>query len=301
MTTQHTEPDENETAVRAALHRLGARPTGHAVDDTEQQSVPVAVVIPPRPEYEPTVGMSGPRRVRAPRLPDWRDPHKPELDVVDDEPENADGEFEDVEDEPEEQPAESRGRRLLRLVKGERNVPDDSGEQGPPQLRKVSKEPAVDQGEEPEDDGGEDPDDEVRRVGEGSGRKPRGAAPSGYRRPRFTTPAIPRQEKDRRSLVEAVREMRPETKWAAFHLSGLAAGFAFGIPLYAKDVAASLDHSPLPLRENPAAYFWSAALVLVLAVDRATRRWHWLVAWCTRGVTTSVVIGAVLNGNPIPH
>lgn len=48
-----SEPDEGETKVRAALHRLGARPAGHVpADDAEQQPAPVAVVIPPRPEHE---------------------------------------------------------------------------------------------------------------------------------------------------------------------------------------------------------------------------------------------------------
>lgn len=294
-----SEPDEGETKVRAALHRLGARPAGHApADHAEQQPAPVAVVIPPRPEYQPTVGVPGPRRVLAPRLPDWRDLHKPELDVVDDEPEDADDASEDVEDEPEEQPAESRRRRLLRLVKGERDVSDDGAEQRPPQLRKVSKEPAADQGEEPEDDGEEDLD-EVRRVGEGRGGKGRVTVPSGYRRPRFTTPAIPRPEKERKSFAQAWREIDPATKWGLYHVSGLVGGLAFGVVSFATDVTRSVAESPLPLGENPDAYFWTAGAVLVLAVDRVTRRWAWLVGWCTRGVTTSLIVGALLHGNTV--
>lgn len=75
----------------------------------------------------------------------------------------------------------------------------------------------------------------------------------------------------------------------------------FGIPQFAHDVTRSVAESPFALRDNPDAYFWAVGAVLVLSLDRATRNWWLLVAWATRGLTTSVVIGALLHGNPIPH
>ncbi|MFJ9378952.1 hypothetical protein [Streptomyces sp. NPDC101455] len=301
--TRHSEPDE--AAVRAALHRLGARPAGHApAADAEQQPASVAVVIPPLPAYEPTV--PGRSRVLTPRLPDWRDPHKPELGNVGGEAEDVDGgeelhgaEEEDITDAPEQLPAESRRRRLLGLAKGER---DEHGggngraEQHRPQHGGISKEPAANQGEEREDDDAEDLE-EVRRVGERRARRRRaGAPPSARGRPRLSTPVFPRQEKERKSFAQAWREIDPATKWGLYHVSGLVGGLAFGVVSFATDVTRSVAESPLPLRENPDAYFWTAGAVLVLALDRVTRRWAWLVGWCTRGVTASLIIGALLHG-----
>ncbi|MEV8546936.1 hypothetical protein [Streptomyces sp. NPDC051572] len=302
--TRHPEPDE--TAVRAALHRLGARPAGHAsAADAEQQPTSVAVVIPPLPAYEPAV--PDPSRVLAPRLPDWRDPHKPELGTIGDEAEDIDDgeelhDAEDITDAPEQLPAESRRRRLLRLAKGERDERGDGNgraEQHRPPHRGISKEPAANQGEEHEDDGEEDLE-EVRRVGERRARRRRATAPpSERRRPRLSTPVFPRQEKERKSFAQAWREIDPATKWGLYHVSGLAGGLAFGVVSFATDVTRSVAESPLPLRENPDAYFWTAGAVLVLALDRVTRRWAWLVGWCARGVTASLIVGALLHGNTV--
>ncbi|MDQ0961975.1 hypothetical protein QFZ66_005853 [Streptomyces sp. B4I13] len=289
------EVDEGETKVRAALRRLGARPAGHApAEDAEQQPTPVAVVIPPRPDYDPDVAVPGPRRALAPRLPDWRDPHKPELDTVDDgqEPDDA-----DASEESEEQPGESRRHRLLRIVKGERDQPDSDDEQPAPKPRQVSKGPA-DQGEEAEEDAEEDLD-EVRRVGEGRGRRFRLDVQESSQRPRFSTPVFPRHEQERKSLAQAWGEVHPSKKFALYNLTGLAGGLFFGIVGYATEITRSIADSPLPMRDNSAAYFWGAGAVLVLAVDRATRKWAWLVGWCTRGITVSVIVGALLHGNTV--
>ncbi|GGZ73038.1 hypothetical protein ACFOOM_01130 [Streptomyces echinoruber] len=303
MTTHHTEPDEAE--ARAALLRLGARPAGHALTDDvdDQAAAPAApAAVPPMPDRPPTVGVPGPRRDGAPRLPDWWNSHKPELSVVDEQPEPAadTDEHDDAGDEP--AAPESRRHRVLRILKGERAADsserddedeDEIRETGGrrPRLRRVSKEPAADQGEE----SGEY-DDEIRPAGEGRGRWRRPAATSGYERPRFSTPVFPRAGRERKSFAQAWREVDPATKWGLYHLTGLAGGLMLGVVGYATDVTASLAESPLPLRDNPAAYFWGAGAVLVVAVDRVTRRWFWLIGWCTRAVTTSVVVGAVLHG-----
>lgn len=114
-------------------------------------------------------------------------------------------------------------------------------------------------------------------------------------------PSAPDTVKERKSLAQAVREMSPETKWLIYHGTGLAAGLYFGIPQLVRDVTATIADSPLALRDNADAYFWGVGAVLVLALDRATRRWSLLVHWVVRALTTSAVIGAALHGNPIPH
>ncbi|WP_329253464.1 hypothetical protein [Streptomyces canus] len=177
-----TEPDEGETKVRAALHRLGARPAGHApAGDAERQPAPVPV----RPEYKLTV--PGPRRASAPRLPDWWSDRKPDVPV-----DGPADDQEEVDEKPEEhgrylrepsgQSKNDHRSRLLWLLKGEREDEqhDADGDED---------EEHADQREESEEDGEEDLD-EVRRVGEGRGRKSQAAAaPAG--RPRFSTPAPP--------------------------------------------------------------------------------------------------------------
>ncbi|MER7477365.1 hypothetical protein ABTX60_06880 [Streptomyces sp. NPDC126510] len=315
MTTQHTEPDENETAVRATLLRLGARPAGHAPVDAEQQPAPavgrqpapVAVVVPPRPEHPPIIPAPARRQGSQPRVPDWWIDDKPALAVDDEQPEQQDPQQADGD------PLEADPRfGLLKILKKGRaarseqqtgaddddqdDVPDDgiSERTDRPGRRRVSKEPAADQGEESEEGA-----DEIRRVGEGRGRRFRLPVKEASQRPRFSTPVFPREEKEKKSLAQAWRETRPDLKFALYNLTGLAGGLLFGVVGYATEVTRSVADSPLPLRDNVDAYFWGAGAVLVLAADRATRKWSWLVGWCMRGITVSVLVGALLHGNTV--
>ncbi|WP_233646779.1 hypothetical protein [Streptomyces sp. BSE6.1] len=298
MTTQEIGPDE--AAVRAKLHRLGFVPAGHDANTPADSPAPA----PPRPDPD-NDGPNDPPNpaVPASRLPDWRDPHKPTLGADDEDVDDAPGEpAEDVDGAPEE-PADSRRRRVLKLVKGEPaddgdepdDVDEDTDRHDRPRPVKVTKEPADDQDEDP----GED-DDEIVEAGEGRGRRfriPRSSAPS--RRPPFSTPVFPRAPKERKSFAQAWREIDPSIKWLMYHGSGFVGGLAFGVVSFATDVTRSVAESPLPLRENPDAYFWGAGAVIVLAVDRATRSWARIIHWCARGVTTSLLIGALLHGNTI--
>lgn len=289
--TDHIEPDD-ETTVRTALRRLGVRPAGHAADDDHEQQL-AAVAAPSMPEHDPTPAVPRPRRSGPPRMPEWWEERKPQLVLVDDEREEPDpGEqHDDAADGQDEEPAEQSARRRQ------------------PRLQKVAKRrhaddvDADDLGEEDEEEPGEDVED----TGEGQpAKRARRWRPSGggSSRPPFATPVFPSttgQAKDRKSLVQAAREMPPESKWLIYHATGLGAGFFFGIPQYVRDVTRSVADSPLKLRDNPDAYFWGVGAVLLLALDRVTRRWSLVVHWAARGLTTSAVIGAALHGNPIPH
>ncbi|MFF5655245.1 hypothetical protein [[Kitasatospora] papulosa] len=283
--TQRTELDDDETAVRARLFGLlDVRLPEH--EDDEQPAAVAAAPVPEPVAPEPVALVKDLPRVSTDRLPDWRDPHKPELSGAEPEPS---GEPEPVEPEPgaepepvadDGEPAESRARRVLRLVKGERPDQDD------------------DQDDEDEDD--QDDDDEDDQAGEKRPAEPAPRPPGnpGFERPAFATPAFPAE---RKSVIQAVRQTPPEVKWLIFQATGLVVGFYFRIPQFAHEVTRSVAESPLGLRDNPDAYFWGVGLLLVLIIDRRTRRWWLPLSWATRAITTSVLIGAALHGNPIPH
>ncbi|MGA5599580.1 hypothetical protein ACPCUF_00840 [Streptomyces griseoincarnatus] len=280
--TSQIEPDENETAIREALRRLSARPAGHAPDESAGQPRRAAAMKTARIPVQRTNS----------RLPDWRVPNKPPLALVQDEPEPEPGEPEPGEPEPEPGEGESpAGRRKPRLRLPRRPRPDEEAPADDP-------DEDDDQEDDEDDDAGERKQakktaDEILPAQKPNRRWARPTGPS--RRP----PVIPPRDKGRRSLIQAAKEIRPETKSAIYHLSGLAAGQAFGVVAFATDVARSLDESPLPIRDNPDAYFWIVAAVAVLALDRVTRNWPWLIAWATRGLTTSLAVGYVLNGNTV--
>lgn len=271
--TSHTEPDENETAIRERLQRLGARPAGHAPVDNVGQPAPQppAVATPVRIPAQRTSS----------RLPDWRERSKPPLTLVRDEPDEPEpvepepGDPEPVEPEPDKDASPEPKQRVRKTR----------------QPRPDSEPPADEDDDQEDDEAGED-DDEIRPAAKPR-RRIRRTGPS--RRP----PVVPPRDKERRSLIQAAKEMKPETKSAIYHLSGLAAGQAFGVVAFATDVARSLDESPLPVSDNPDIYFWTIAAVAVLAVDRVTRNWAWLIAWATRGLTTSLAVGYLLHGNTV--
>ncbi|EMF20370.1 hypothetical protein H114_32544, partial [Streptomyces gancidicus BKS 13-15] len=256
-------------------------PAGHAPADTAGR--PAA---PQQPAAAPTARI--PAQRTGSRLPDWRDRSKPPLTLVKDEPEpDEPDEREPVEPEPDE-PDGGEDTRTLRKPRQRR----------PRRARPGRRPPADDDADDDsdgDDEAGEEEtsDDEVRPLEQQRRRWTRPTGPS--RRP----PLVPPRQKERRSLVQAAREIRPETKSAVYHLSGLAAGHAFGVVAFATDVARSLDECPLPIADNPDAYFWMVAAVAVLAVDRVTRNWPWLIAWATRGLTVSLAVGYVLHGNTV--
>lgn len=275
--TGHTEPDENETAIQERLRRLGARPAGHAPDDNVGQPAPQTPAA--------TATASIPAQRTGSRLPDWRDRSKPPLTLIKDEPEPDEPEPDEPEpDEPEPDGDESPTPRRKRARKTRQPRPDSE----PP----ADDTDEDDDQEDDEDEEAGEKDDEIRPATKPR-RRTRRTGPS--RRPKV----LPPRDKERRSLIQAAKEMKPTTKSAIYHLSGLAAGQAFGVVAFATDVARSLDESPLPIADNPDAYFWIVAAVAVLAVDRVTRNWSWLVAWATRGLTTSLAVGYALHGNTV--
>lgn len=284
MNTSH-EPDENETALRNRLRHLGVRPAGHSADRAEPQSAPAATItIPPPPDYPPTAAAppepepaeDTPRRPLYARLPDWRTPNKPHLGAT------APGEDTDAEKDDQPRPA-------LRKAAG------------PSPVANISK--TTDAEDDTEDDDLEDEDEEEAGEEPRKTRLPSWITRRGEStRPSFAAPAFPSTtgDKERKSLVQAARELSPEAKWLIYHATGLAAGLYFGVPQYALDLTASVARSYPAMRDNIDSSFWIVGGLVVLVLDRVTRGWVWPVAWAARGVTTSVVLGALLYGNPIP-
>ncbi|MBT3164007.1 hypothetical protein HTV80_12895 [Streptomyces sp. Vc74B-19] len=278
--TSHTEPDESETAIRERLRRLGARPAGHAPADNAGEPAPQ----PPAA----TTTVSIPAQRTGSRLPDWRERSKPPLTLVKDEPDEPEPEP----DKPEPVEPEPDGDTSLKPKRRVRKVRQPRPDSEPPADDTGEDDDQEDHEEDDEDEEAREKDDEIRPAGKPR-RRIRRTGPS--RRPQL----LPPRDKERRSLIQAAKEMKPETKSAIYHLSGLAAGQAFGVVGFATDVARSLDECPLPIRDNPDAYFWIVVAVAVLALDRVTRNWSWLIAWATRGLTASLAVGYTLHGNTV--
>ncbi|PWI05505.1 hypothetical protein DIZ27_38905 [Streptomyces sp. NWU339] len=292
MTDQHA-LDQDETAVRAMLRKLGARPAGHAVDG-EEQPAPAAVAVPPRPDYAPDVPAPGPPGSSAPRVPDWWEKDKPPLDAEPtaaapaaeepatgedpaDQPENA-----ERDQEPAEQPTRRPRPRMSKVEKRARaDDPDDLGEED-----------------------GENPEDDDQAVGE---RKPGKWATQLRRphrettRPPFATAVPLYRDVEKRSLAEMVHAIPAHKKWLLYAGSGFATGWYFGIPQFARDATASVAQHSGPLQDNPDIYFWGIAAVVAISLDRATRRSWFLIAWATRGLTVCIALGALLYGNDLPR
>ncbi|MEH0579046.1 MULTISPECIES: hypothetical protein [Streptomyces] len=299
--TEHLEPDDDETAVRTALLRLGVRPAGHATDDDskgEQQPAPPAVQVPPMPDYEPAVMVPGPRRGSAPRLPDWWKARKPALD----EPAPPPGD--DAED------GEDQGEKPALAEHGDDEAEDDQAAEQParrrgPRLRKVEKRPdsddADDLGEEDEEEPADGDEDAGERQPAKRARRWR-RSPAGSVRPPFTAPGIPLYtQPERKSLAEAIREIPPHLKWIAYTSSGFATGWYFGIPQFVTAATASIAQHPGRIQDNPDAYFFGALALAVLLANRATRRSWWLLVWVTHGLTWCLIIGTLLYGNHATH
>ncbi|CAM5480351.1 MULTISPECIES: hypothetical protein [Streptomyces] len=277
--TDQTQPDQNESAVRATLRARGVRPAGHAAEE-EPQPAP-AVVIPPRPDYAPDVPAPAPRRGSG-RLPDWWAKDKPQLGdepappalaaeepATDDQPDQ---------EEPAEQPAPPPR----------------------PRPRPVEKQAA------PDDEPGEEDKDEPSDYDEPVGERRRGKWIARVRRPDreptrppFATPVPLYHQREKKSLGELVREIKPHRKWLLFAGSGFVAGWYFGIPQFVEAATASVAHHPGRLQDNPDVYFWGVIAIVAVSLDRATRRSWFLIAWTTRALTVCLVVGAFLYGNPI--
>ncbi|MFE2424981.1 hypothetical protein [Streptomyces hokutonensis] len=274
---------DDEAAVRTALRKLGVRPAGHAADDEEPQPAPAAE-IPPMPDYQPDVGGPGTRRASVPRLPDWWSTRKPDLDTGDVQEDDGPGE------EP--APAEAD------------DDADEASTPRRPRLRMVRKDSDPGDVDEP-DDLGEDHGEDAEEDDEPAGEERRGKWTARLRRPDreptrppFATPVPLHRSVEKRSLAELIGAIPKHRKWVLYAGSGFAAGWYFGIPQFARDATASVAQHSGPLQDNPDVYFWGVAAVIALSLDRATRRSWFLIAWATRGLTVSLIVGALLYGKP---
>ncbi|MFF5019096.1 hypothetical protein [Streptomyces sp. NPDC001165] len=185
-------------------------------------------------------------------------------------------------------------------------VSDDDGDgQTPPPAGPPAPAPKPQQAPaDPYDD--EDDYDEPEDAGEGQPprkRFPRLRRSHGQRteptRPPFATAVPLYGAPEKKSLAELVREIKPHQKWLLFAGTGFGTGWYFGIPQFVTAATASVAHHGGRLQDNPDVYFWGVAALIVISLDRATRRSWFVLAWLTRALTVCVVVGAVLYGNPI--
>lgn len=111
-------------------------------------------------------------------------------------------------------------------------------------------------------------------------------------RPKFVSPLVSNVTKNKISPLQWWVGLSPATKWFGYHLTGLAAGWAFGVMQYAESVVFAITQEPKPLYASQSAWFFGLAGVALLAVDRRVRGWFWPVAWPVRAVTVSCIVGA---------
>jgi hypothetical protein len=273
--TPETE-EEAEDRIRESLRRAGVGPGGPDLGIPPMPPHPPAV--PPegeeerpglphnwrmrfpwalKPEQDNDDVDEAPARASNDRLPDWRDPHKPDLADLDDDQDEPGEDDEPDEDEPKRKP-KARGPR--------------------PSQRPVSKTDSDD-----EDDPGED-DEAVQK------------APTGPRwsRPAFVRP--PGLPEKRHNLFTWWREIEPYQKWLAFNGTALAGGIWIGGFSYGFAGAEFVEtHDPLDI--NVLATYGLGGLVLLL--DYRIRNWFPPAAWAARGISASVVLGAIWHSTPL--
>ncbi|MFF4146958.1 hypothetical protein ACFY0A_37795 [Streptomyces sp. NPDC001698] len=263
----------DEESIREDLRRMGVGPDAY----------------PPRPPYPPTVpgqpaadadqapgeqdtdDLPAPARAANDRLPFWYERRKPDLadlGPASDEPAAEESEPVDEQpdnDEPSKKP-EARGPRRF--------------------LRRASKSPRPADGKG--DDGGGE-----RVEAEGEDHVPAG--------PRWSRPLLgrpPGLPPKRDNLFTWWRSVEPHVKWGAYHGTGLAAGVYFGVAEQGFRGAEFVTTHDTGSIDVLATY---GLLAVVLLVDYRVRNLIPPLAWAVRGVSTSLIIGALWYGAPLSH
>jgi hypothetical protein len=227
----------------------------------------------------------------------------------------------DVDQEPGEEPEQAAPARALndRLVDWWRTdkphladdalKPDDEGDEGDEQDELLGPDAEDDEEPEPapkakgrgprrgprrvaktdEQDEDEDEDEDEEEAGERVPAAPRWSRPA-LGRP----PGLPPK---RQNLVTWWRnDVESHSKWLIYHGTGLGAGLYYGVPkwgLLGAEFVTTHDGDDISVWAT-----WGL-LGIVVAVDRRARNLALPLAWAARGITTSLVIGAIWHGTPL--
>ncbi|MFD9351584.1 hypothetical protein ACFWCO_23480 [Streptomyces diastaticus] len=239
------------------------------------------------------------------RLPDWRtgahiDLTKPQPDDADDANDDApakasgDGgaddaaEDDDQDDDTEDDPEAGLPwwQRTAGRLERKAGVKPPAGTEPPP-------------GPGGNGGGDDDPDPAAKKTPAPSGGG--GAArfwPSwgSGRRPTFDAPGL---HQDRRSVLDILRSTPRHVWWLLYSGSAAAVGWHFGWPQWVSDALRYLETTQASWTTVDCITSYALA-ACVFAVDSATRKWFYPLAWATRVPTASLVLGFLLWGDPTP-
>lgn len=124
-------------------------------------------------------------------------------------------------------------------------------------------------------------------------------APRPRRRPRFAAPGVPHtMRQERRSLVEIIRSTPDHVRWMTYSGSALATGFWLGWPQWVMDGTAYLATERTPTDGYSLTCYGLAGGVFLL--DAASRQQRLPLAWSVRVVSSSLVAGVLMYGDPTP-
>lgn len=126
-------------------------------------------------------------------------------------------------------------------------------------------------------------------------------APRPRHRPRFAAAGIPhtmKPEKERRSLVEIIRNTPDHVRWMTYSGSALATGFWLGWPQWVMDGTAYLATERTPTDAYSLTCYGLAGGVFLL--DSASRGQRLPLAWSVRVFSSSLVAGVLMYGDPTP-
>ncbi|WP_371793858.1 hypothetical protein OIE91_11370 [Streptomyces albidoflavus] len=116
------------------------------------------------------------------------------------------------------------------------------------------------------------------------------------RRPKFDAPGL---HQDRRSVLDIIRSTPRHVWWLLYSGSAAAAGWHLGWPQWVSDALLRLETTQASWTTVDCITSYALA-ACVFAIDSATRKWFYPLAWATRVPTASLVLGFLLWGDPTP-
>ncbi|MEU1853943.1 hypothetical protein ABZ499_32970 [Streptomyces sp. NPDC019990] len=167
---------------------------------------------------------------------------------------------------------------------------------------------------EPDDESDEEPQPEPTPVGRGPRRRRVAKTDGGQDQaggagkeqeqepggPRWSRPSLgrpPGLPPKRQDLITWWREdVKPHNKWLLYHGTGLVGGLWYGVPQW------GLAGAEFVKENDPADVDVLATwglLGIVLAADYRIRHMFPPLAWGVRGISTSLIVGAIWHGTPL--
>ncbi|MFH8577171.1 hypothetical protein [Streptomyces zaomyceticus] len=125
------------------------------------------------------------------------------------------------------------------------------------------------------------------------GQSLRGNGPKSYSRPVYGKDSA----EQKKSLIDAWTGMSRKTRHLLYNGSALGAGFVMGVPQFFTDEVAYLVDTYSSWTDFYVCV-WYGVAVGIWVLDHRTRGWFPVFSWITRIPLVSMIVGALLYGNP---